>query len=198
MNKEKKLVLASSSPRRKDLMEEAGFEFRTAEPHAEELHAGKPEELVVENAKRKALSVQSDMDGIIIGADTIGICNGELLGKPADENDARRMLLLQQDHPCMVITGLVVLDTRKNRTIQGYERSVVVMEGGRNGVEEYLKSGLWEGKAGSFGIQDRGPIGARVVEGEEDNVVGMPITLLRRLLSLIGYEYPERTPSGKI
>lgn len=190
-----KLVLASSSPRRKRLMEEAGYEFRTADPHAEELHAGNPEELVTENARRKALSVECGEDEIVIGADTIGICNGEVLGKPVDENDARRMLLLQQEYPCMVITGLVTLDTKTNRTMQGYERSLVVMEGGRNGVEEYLKTGLWKGKAGSFGLQDRGPIGARVVEGEEDNVIGMPITLLRRLLSLIGYEYPERTPS---
>ncbi len=195
MSRKMKLVLASSSPRRKRLMEEAGYEFRTADPHAEELHAGNPEELVTENARRKALSVECGEDEIVIGADTIGICNGEVLGKPVDENDARRMLLLQQEYPCMVITGLVTLDTKTNRTMQGYERSLVVMEGGRNGVEEYLKTGLWKGKAGSFGLQDRGPIGARVVEGEEDNVIGMPITLLRRLLSLIGYEYPERTPS---
>jgi septum formation protein len=179
-------------------MEEVGYEFKIVEPHTEELHTGKPEDLVVENARRKALSVECGEDEIVIGADTIGICNGELLGKPADENDARRMLLLQQDHPCMVITGLVVLDCKRNRTLHGYERSVVVMEGGREGVEKYLKTGQWKGKAGSFGLQDRGPIGARVVEGEEDNMIGMPITLLRRLLSLIGYEYPVRTPSGII
>jgi septum formation protein len=107
------------------------------------------------------------------------------------------MLLLQQDHPCIVITGIAVHDRSRNKMIHGYERSVVIMTGGKQGVEEYLESGQWMGKAGSFGLQDGGPIGAKVVDGEEDNVIGMPMTLLRRLLSLVGFEYPERTPSGK-
>ena len=151
--------------------------------------------ILVENARRKAISVISGSGDIIIGADTIGVCNGNLLGKPKDLEDARRMLLLQQDHPCRVITGMAVHDLRKGKTIHGYEVSVVEMDGGRNGVEEYLSTGQWKGKAGSFGIQDRGSIGARVVIGEEDNVIGMPMTLLRRLLSLTGFEYPDRTPS---
>ncbi len=191
------LILASSSPRRRRLMEEAGYEFRVMEPTAEEVLSGVPEELVMENAMRKALSVSEGSDDIIIGADTIGVCNGEILGKPNDMEDSKRMLLLQQDHPCRVISGLVVHDVKKGKTIHGYEVSIVEMDGGIEGVEDYLSTGQWKGKAGSFGIQDRGPIGARVVFGEEDNVIGMPMTLLRRLLSLTVFEYPERTPSGK-
>ncbi len=195
MNQNIRLVLASSSPRRRRLMEEAGYEFMVMEPSAEEVLSGNPEELVVENARRKAVSVLGESGDIIIGADTIGVCNGNLLGKPKDLEDARRMLLLQQDHPCKVISGLVVHDVKKGKTIHGYEVSIVEMDGGMEGVEEYLSTGQWKGKAGSFGIQDRGPIGAKVVFGEEDNVIGMPMTLLRRLLSLSGFEYPERTPS---
>jgi septum formation protein len=198
MNRRMNMILASSSPRRRELMISAGYEFTVIVPDVEELSYGDPYELVIGNAISKARSIGCEKGDIIIGADTTGICDGKILGKPVDEEDARRMLFLQQNHPCVVITGVAVLDTGKNRMIHGYERSVVVMDGGSEGVEEYLESGLWKGKAGSFGLQDRGPIGARVVEGEEDNVIGMPITLLRRLLSLTGFEYPERTPSGKI
>lgn len=192
------LVLASSSPRRRDLMEASGFEFKTWEPDADEIYEGKPEDIVVENARRKALSIPGSKGDIIIGCDTIGECNGQILSKPVDMDDARRMLRLQQEYPCLVISGIAVHDVEKGRTFHGFEISTVVMDGGIDGVEEYLSTGQWKGKAGAFGIQDRGPIGARIVSGEEDNVIGLPMTLLKRLLSLVGFEYPERTPAESL
>ncbi len=190
-----KLILASSSPRRKDLMENAGLEFGVIVPDCDEYHDGRPEEIVVDNAARKTMSIYDVDEGIIIGCDTIGLCNGEILGKPVDKDDARRMLLLQQDHPCMVVSGIAVRDMSKGSFHYGYEVSMVEMDGGPEGVEEYLSSDLWRGKAGAFGIQDRGPIGAKVVSGEENNVMGLPMTLLWRLLSLVGFQYPKFTPS---
>jgi len=190
-----KLILASSSPRRKELMEKAGFEFDVITPDCEEYHDGTPEEIVVDNAVRKTMAIDNIDEGIMIGCDTIGLCNSEILGKPVDEDDARRMLLLQQDHPCMVASGIAVRDMVKGTVHYGYEVSMVEMDGGPGGVDEYIASGQWRGKAGAFGIQDRGPIGAKVVSGEEDNVMGLPMTLLRRLLSLVGFQYPKFTPS---
>jgi len=164
-------------------------------PECEEYHDGTPEEIVVDNAVRKTMAIDDIYKGIIIGCDTIGLCNAEILGKPVDEGDARRRLLLQQDHPCMVVSGIAVRDMGKGIVQYGYEVSTVEMDGGPEGVEEYLSSDLWRGKAGAFGIQDRGPIGAKVVSGEEDNVMGLPMTLLWRLLSLVEFQYPKFTPS---
>ncbi len=176
-------------------MEASGVDFEILEPVADETSKGRPEDIVVENARRKALSIPGSRGDIIIGCDTIGECNGKILSKPVDIDDARGMLLLQQEYPCLVISGIVVHDVKNDRTFHGFEVSTVVMDGGINGVEEYLSTGQWKGKAGAFGIQDRGPIGARIVSGEEDNVIGLPMTLLKRLLSLVGFEYPERTPA---
>ena len=195
MKSDRLLILASSSPRRRDILEDAGFTFEISPPKCTEIFEGLPENIVVENARRKARSIRNDGDTLIIGCDTLGICNGHLLGKPEDIEDARRMLMLQQEHPCKVISGLALRDVMRGTLYHGYEVSIVEMDGGTDGVEEYLSSGQWKGKAGSFGIQDRGPIGAKVVSGNEDNVMGLPMDLLRRLLSLVGFEYPRKTPS---
>ncbi len=184
-----KLILASSSPRRRDLLRGEGYDIEILEPAADEVEDGDPYHIVVENARLKAGSVQRD--GIVIGADTIVLCDGEILGKPGDRSDAERMLQLQMEHPQEVITGLCVIDGV--REYSGYEVSAVVMDP-CDDLDAYLESGLWRGKAGAYGIQDDGPIKARVTHGNENNVIGLPISLLRRLLSLTSFSYPDRTP----
>jgi len=190
------LVLASSSPRRKKLMEEAGYHFRVMEPASVEIHSGPPWELVVENARRKALSVGGGVNDVVIGADTVVLCGGTVLGKPGDEEDARRMLHLQMRAPQKVYSGLAVHDAEKGKIVTGYEVSAVVMSGGAEAVETYISSGMWKGKAGSFGIQDDSHLGIRVISGEKDNVTGMPMVLLERLLSLIGFSRGGSDISG--
>ncbi|MGA1792585.1 MAG: Maf family protein [Thermoplasmatota archaeon] len=189
------LVLASGSPRRSRLLRDSGFDLVVREPDVEETHHGHPPEFVVMNARSKALSVRAEGGDIVIGADTVVICGGEVLGKPKDREDARRMVELQLLHPQEVITGICIIDTSGGKEYTGYEVSTVVMDGGEDAVEKHINSGQWEGKAGAYGIQDRGPLKARVLAGSEDNVVGLPMALVRRLLSLVGFEYPKRTPS---
>ena len=184
-----KLILASSSPRRREILKGEGYDIVILEPTADEVHDGDPYQIVVENARSKARSVHQD--GIIIGADTIVLCNGKTLGKPKGRSDAKRMLKLQMEHPQEVITGICVQEG--GREFTGFEVSGVVMDP-CDDLDAYLESGLWMGKAGAYGIQDRGPIRARITHGNEDNVIGLPVSLLRRLLALTSLYYPDRTP----
>jgi len=192
-----KLVLASTSPRRTALLDEAGFRYETRPHSVVEENAGNSFKVVVDNALGKARSAVSGPGEIILGFDTLVICNGELLGKPRDGEEARRMLKLQLQHPQEVVTGVAVIDTTKDREYTGYEISKVVMNGSEEVLDDYLGSELWKGKAGAFGIQDRGQLQTELVFGEEDNVMGLPMTLLKRMLALVGFEYPGRTPSGE-
>lgn len=190
------LVLASSSPRRKKIMEEAGYRFRVMKPAPAEILSGPPWELVVENARRKALSVREGVNDVVIGADTVVLHRGTVLGKPRDEEDARRMLDLQMGSPQKVYSGLAIHDAEKGKIVTGYEVSTVVMSGGAEAVETYISSGRWKGKAGSFGIQDDSHLGIRLISGEKDNVTGMPMVLLGRLLSLLGFRCGGSDLSG--
>ncbi|MDG6224591.1 MAG: Maf family protein [Candidatus Thermoplasmatota archaeon] len=189
------IVLASSSPRRRDLLLEAGIEHIVKEPSAPEAAEGDPAQIVVENARRKAVSVEGRPGDLIIGCDTLVLCSRSILGKPVDKKDAKRMVLLQISSPAQVFSGICLYEAGKKKELYGYEVSTVVLEGDVEKVDEYLDTGMWTGKAGAFGIQDRGPINARLISGEEDNVMGLPMTLLRRLLALAECEYPADAPS---
>ncbi len=190
-----RLVLASTSPRRSRLLKEAGFEFDIVAPYSKESILDDPERTVVGNAVSKARSVDVPTGSLVIGADTLVLCSGEVLGKPTDRKDAEHMLMLQLGHPQDEITGVCVLERSREREFSGFEVSHVVMEGDRDGIESYLDTGLWEGKAGGYGIQDASGLDVRLVRGERDNVEGLPMTLVKRLLSLAGHDYPDRTPS---
>lgn len=190
-----RLVLASTSPRRSRLLKDAGYEFEVCAPSSEEKVLEGPESSVVSNSVSKARSVKAGDDALVIGADTLVVCDGEVLGKPRDREDARRMLSLQLTSHQDVITGVCVRDARKGREMAGFEVSRVELRGSTEALEGYLGTGLWEGKAGGYGIQDISGLEVVLVHGERDNVEGLPMTLLRRLLSLSGFEYPDRTPS---
>jgi septum formation protein len=118
------------------------------------------------------------------------------MGKPANVNDAREMLLLQIGEEQNICTGICVIDVTGGKVVSGFEVSRVGMKGGSKEVEDYLESGLWKGKAGSFGIRDEGGMEVELIVGEEDNVMGFPGRLALRLLDLVGFDYPDETPSG--
>jgi septum formation protein len=191
-----KIILASTSPRRRDILKNSGYDLEERAPDAEEVHEGDPYEIVIKNAAAKAGSVLGSEGEIVIGADTLVLCDHEILGKPVDIDDARRMALMQLKHPQEVVTGLCVIDVSSGKHYNGFEISGVVMNGSEEDVTEHLESGQWEGKAGAYGIQDKGPLKASLSYGNEDNVVGLPVTLLERLLSLVGFDYPKTTPSS--
>lgn len=183
---EKHLILASSSPRRRYLLRLVRMPFEFVDPDLrEEDHADDdPVEHVLRLAMLKARSVRDRYDeGYILGADTIVVLGGRILGKPADEAEARRMLKSLAGRSHEVYTGLGLLDAATGKETQGYERTEVTirkMEAWE--IDSYIATGEPMDKAGSYGIQGYGAGIVEKVAGCYFNVVGLPIV---RLLHLI-------------
>ncbi len=182
-----KLILASRSPRRRDLLHEAGYEFeiRPADDSVESgIHRGEsPVELVARLARLKAQDVARKVDaGLVIGCDTVAECNGQILGKPADAKDAEWMLRRLSGRRHRVLSGVCLCSRPDDRTIVRVDETTLMMDSlTPRQLDEYLASGGWQGKAGAFGYQDR--LGwVRIVEGSESNVVGLPLELLAEML----------------
>jgi septum formation protein len=182
------LILASSSPRRKQLLSEAGYEFSVIPP-SEAAECGvcseeTPPELVARLAYQKARDVAQRVDrGIVIGCDTVAECSGQVLGKPANYEHARQMLKLLSGREHHVYSGLCLWRRPDDIHHVFVDVTKLVMDSlSDKQLSAYLDSGGWEGKAGAFGYQD-GLDWVHVVEGSESNVVGLPMELLARMLS---------------
>jgi nucleoside triphosphate pyrophosphatase len=181
------LILASASPRRRQLLAEAGYTFEVdpsdvAEP--DPASETSPSEYAAHLAWRKAMAVAGRRrTGLILAADTICSVEGIILNKPLDRADAERMIRLQEGHDTDVITGLCLYRADRNEWIGAVEKSVVRFRP-LNGAERvaYLDSRRWEGKSGGYGVQDRDPF-VSVVEGSISNVVGLPLERLAALIS---------------
>ena len=159
-----KLILASGSPRRRELLAEAGYDFDVVAP-SDEVEAAEnglcsncgPAELVAKLALRKAQDVATRVErGLLVACDTVAECGGQILGKPADIDDARRILELLSGREHRVYSGLCVWKFPERPA--ELRVAVTRLEMDRLAaadLDEYLASGLWEGKAGAFGYQDR-------------------------------------------
>ncbi len=181
------IILASTSPRRQQLMTDAGFDFQVFAPD-ETAECGicsreTPPELVARLAMQKAANVACKVtEGTVIGADTVAECMGQILGKPVDRDHARQMLSLLSGRPHSVYTGVCIWSRPANRMLIDVSHSKLLMDRlSEEVLENYLESGLWEGKAGAFGYQD-GNDWVRLTEGTESNVVGLPTERLSDLL----------------
>ena len=182
-----RLILASRSPRRRELLSEAGYRFEVIPPGDEaegDVSAAEdPAQLVARLAYQKAADVARRVAaGVIVACDTVAECGGRILGKPADEADARRMLHALRGREHLVLSGLCLW-----RMPGGEPRVRVAITTLRLDpladaeIDDYLASGAWRGKAGAFGYQDR--LGwVHVLEGSQSNVVGLPLELLREML----------------
>jgi septum formation protein len=146
-------------------------------PGVEELTAGDPEELVVENARRKAAAV----DGrLVIACDTDVVLDGEVLGKPADPSEAREYLDRMSGRAHTVMSGLVVVEGKDERS--GIEKTTVVFKHlSADEKDRYVRFGEWEGRSGGYAIQTLGSSLVERLEGSVSNVVGLPVGLLARL-----------------
>lgn len=182
-----KLILASGSPRRRELLAEAGYEF-VVMPPADSAECGvctgeSPAQLVARLAEQKARDVAQHLpQGLVIGCDTVAEVSGQVLGKPVDEEHARAMLKLLRGRTHRVLSGLCLIDatTQEGKT-QVAVTTLEMLPLPDAEIEDYLASGQWEGKAGAFGLQDR--LGwIQVIEGSESNVVGLPLELLAEML----------------
>jgi septum formation protein len=182
-----RLILASRSARRRELLAEAGYHFEVIPPGDEtegDVSAGEePAQLVARLAYQKAADVARRVQsGVIVACDTVAECGGRVLGKPADEADARRMLHALRGREHRVLSGLCLW-----KVPGGEPRVRVAVTRLRLDpladaeIDDYLASGAWRGKAGAFGYQDR--LGwVHVLEGSHSNVVGLPLELLREML----------------
>ncbi|MCO6455458.1 MAG: septum formation protein Maf [Pirellulaceae bacterium] len=185
------LILASQSPRRRQLLEAAGYEFRVVQPH-ESAECGvcsreTPPELVARLAWQKAADVarRSSPPALVLACDTVAECQGIVLGKPAHREHAAEMLRLLSGREHRVYSGVCLWQLPERRTLVRVAVTRLVMDTlADQQLEDYLDTHAWEGKAGAFGYQD-GLDWVHVIEGSESNVVGLPMELLREMLEAL-------------
>lgn len=174
----KNLVLASASPRRKELLKDAGYDFTIETSDKEGSLDGitPPDKFAVRCAINKAEDVFSRVEKsgvVVLGADTIVCLDGKILGKPKDEEEARGMLKSLSGKTHEVITGYALISSNMRETGKVVTK-VTFHDLSPTLLEEYLKSGLWRGKAGAYGIQDGYDL-VKEYDGDYDNVVGLPV-----------------------
>jgi len=185
-----RVVLASSSPRRSEILRLLSLEHEVRRPDVDETLA--PGEGPADGARRlavlKAMATPSSMDELVIAADTLVVLGSEVLGKPSDDADALRMLLNLEGRRHEVITGVAVrLGDRIEAGVADtsvWFRSLVRAE-----CAEYVASGEPRDKAGAYGIQGLGAALVERIEGEYFNVMGLPVQLLIALLARFDLRY---------
>lgn len=184
------LILASSSPRRRELLGTLGISFTVRTSEVDETYkAGmKPEEIVQELALRKARAVAKQCGtGLVLGSDTIVVLDGNVLGKPTDEAEAFKMLSALQGREHTVYSGVALIDAATERIEVSYRSTRVVMrELSEAEIRNYIATKEPMDKAGAYAIQG---IGATLVEeiiGDYFTVVGLPLSLTARLLKRFG------------
>lgn len=180
------IILASSSPQRKKILEQMGIKFSIIPAHIDEHHSGfvKPHAIVKSIARRKAEAISRlhPMDWVI-GCDTIVVLNdGRIALKPVNRNDARKTLQSYQGKHCDVYSGLAVIHNKTKRSLVGFERTRIFFNDFSDlSLEEYLDTGEWKGRSGSMTIEGKGHW-TKKMEGEYWNVVGLPVDLLKKYL----------------
>lgn len=186
-----KLLLASASPRRAELLTQAGIPFRVEVPLINETaeKSSTPKGLVLKLARKKALEVSTRVqDRYILAADTIVTHNGEIIGKPFDKADAFRMLDLLSGKKHEVFTGLALLDASTGRMENGAAVTSVWMKKlSALHIKNYVATGEPFDKAGAYAIQGFAGLFIEKIEGCYTNVVGLPLGLLYDLFMRSGY-----------
>lgn len=188
----RKLILASRSAARQDLLKKMGLEFIVSGSGVRESRTmkGSCADLVIENAIKKALNVAERFDaGVVIGADTVVLVGKKIIGKPRDLKDARKTLKLLSKKPQWVYSGIAVVDIESGKVAADYERTKIYMYPLTDRqIKNYFKKVSPLDKAGSFDIQGMGGIFIDRIEGCFYNVVGLPLAKLARLLRKTGIE----------
>lgn len=188
MCSEKTLVLASTSPRRRELLTKMGYSFEICAPEVDEHVTGEAKEIVAVLAKRKALAAAAHCPhSVIVASDTLVSMDGTPLGKPEDAADARRMLRALSCRTHEVFSGVCVIDTDTNQTALRVARTGVTFKTLSNEeIDAYIATGEPMDKAGAYGIQ--GGAGAFVtkLDGSFENVMGFPVDDVKALLREFG------------
>jgi len=186
-----RIVLASTSPRRKELLQSVGVQFEIIAPSSDESLLGKenPEDYALRLSREKALSVSQNLDGntLVIGADTIVVVDNRILGKPKDEEDAKIMLSKISGRVHHVLTAFSITKGEHeilHTHIVGTEVIVKTLE--PQEIEGYIKTGEPMDKAGAYGIQGVGAFMVKEVRGSYTNVVGLPLVEVLESLKKLG------------
>jgi len=190
MPEKRKIILASASPRRKEILEITGLKFSVdAGDYEEDMDlALKPRQLArflsYEKARRIAVKYP---DALVIAADTFIVFKGGLLGKPHTEKEAERMLILLSGKPHSVITGFTIIDTdTKKKLSRSVETKVYFRKMTLKEIGSYIRTGEPLDKAGAYAIQGIGAVIVRKIEGDYFNVMGLPLSSLTEALKEFG------------
>ena len=184
----REIILASSSPRRKELLARFGYRFRVVEPDPSAecgiCSRESPPELVARLAYQKAANVIEKIDGgLVLACDTVAECVAIILGKPEDRGHAKQMLERLRGRNHSVYSGLCLWDKASAQRHVRVDVSRLWMEPiSDSQIEAYLDTDQWIGKAGAFGFQD-GPDWIRLDQGSATNVVGLPMEMLEKMLA---------------
>jgi septum formation protein len=190
------LILASSSPRRRELLRQAAYRFKVRPP-------GPIEDTSIRRAPNAAAYVESlaylkamsavethaITRGLVLGADTAVELQGRLIGKPRDEDEARQILSALAGSAHRVLTGLALVDVGANRRWLAHDATAVQLGPMSDAeIRDYVASGEAMGKAGAYALQETGDRFVERIEGSFTNVVGLPMELLERMLKAAGYD----------
>jgi septum formation protein len=189
-----KLILASSSPRRRDILRQIGLDYEPVDINVDEtIESGvSPEKLALDIAKRKAIAASvSSGDAAVIAADTIVVLeDGTILGKPQDGSEAVRMLERLQGAKHTVITAIALLNGSDGKLVAAYDKADVTflpMSAGE--IEWYVSTGEPLDKAGAYGLQEKGMMFVQKIEGSPSSVIGLPVHLLYQLFEKAGLDF---------
>ncbi len=186
----KTIILASASPRRKELLEKLGLKFEVEPSNYEEKISSElqPHELAKSLSLEKAkLVAKNRSNALVIAADTFIVCEGKILGKPQTETEAQKMLGAISGRQHSVITGFTIIDTESKKTLsKSVETKVYIKILTSNEIDDYVKSKEPLDKAGAYAIQGLGSVFVERIEGDYHNVIGLPLSALAESLKEFG------------
>ncbi len=185
------LVLASKSPRRREILNAVHIPFIVCGVDVSEQGADEssPRRAVVELSGRKVDEASSFFtSGLVVGVDTIVVLDGRILGKPADEADALEFLRILSGKTHTVLSGLTVHDVQRSVRYTAYSETAVHFSGlDEDEINRYIDEGEWADKAGGYAIQGRGAFFVKRIEGSHYNVMGLPVEELYKILKRFSY-----------
>lgn len=179
-----KIVLASNSPRRKELLAQARIEFVVDPADIDEVTTETlPAKVVEDLSRQKALAVAANHKGeVVLAADTVVAFDDKILGKPKDEEDAFKMLTELSGRTHQVYTGVTIIDKEGKANTFSECTSVTMYENSADSIRSYIASKEPMDKAGAYGIQGLGAVLVKGIEGDYNNVVGLPLAKVYRVL----------------
>lgn len=179
------IILASGSPRRKEILENMNLKFDIIKSSIEEImiENEKPEDLVKRLSYEKAYDVaKKNKDSMVIGSDTVVVLEGDILGKPKDKNEAFNMLKNMSGKEHEVITGISIICLEQNKEIKEFCTSKVKFKDlSDEEIKSYIETGEYKDKAGSYGIQGIGALLVEYIKGDYFNIVGFPISYVSEI-----------------